>query len=131
VLQLRDRPAVERRLRDDVVARLEQRVERQQLGGVAGWGSPYGEKGSVSMIVRLRYADGQIEDHPLKNGEEMADYIRRVDVPGSKFAFQLRGQQLRYLAVNPQRPDTIKEIELVKGPDATAPLVMAMTVEAP
>jgi hypothetical protein len=101
------------------------------LGGVAGWASPYGEKGSVSMIVRLHYADGQVEDHPLKNGEEMADYIRRVDVPGSKFAFQLRGQQLRYLAVVPQRPETIKEIELVKGPDATAPLVMAMTVEAP
>ncbi len=66
------------------------------LGGVAGWASPYGEKGSVSMIVRLRYADGEVEDHPLKNGEEMADYIRRIDVPGSKFAFQLRGQQLRF-----------------------------------
>jgi putative membrane-bound dehydrogenase-like protein len=101
------------------------------LGGVAGWAFPYGEKGTISMIVRLKYADGESEDHPLKNGEEMADYITRVDVPRSKFAYQLRGQQLRYLAVYPKRPEPIKEIELVKGPDDTAPVVMAVTVESP
>ena len=56
------------------------------LSGVSGWGYPYGEKGSVSMIVRLHYADGKTEDHPLKNGEHFADYIRGVDVPGSKLA---------------------------------------------
>ena len=60
------------------------------------------------MIVRLHYADGKTEDHALKNGEHFADYIRRVDVPGSKFAFDLRGQQIRYLAVNPKRPAAIK-----------------------
>ncbi|MGE5191013.1 MAG: c-type cytochrome, partial [Deltaproteobacteria bacterium] len=101
------------------------------LGGVAGWGFPFGEKGSVSMVVRLKYADGKSEDHPLKNGEEVADYIRRVDVPNSTFAYPLRGQQIRYLTVVPERPDPIKEIELVKGPDATAPVVMAMTLESP
>jgi hypothetical protein len=41
----------------------------------------------------------------------------------------LRGQQIRYLAVTPQRRDTIASIEFVKGPDATAPIVMAVTVE--
>ena len=101
------------------------------LGGVSGWGFPYGEKGTVSMIVRLHYAGGQTEDHPLKNGEELADYIRRVDVPGSKFATMLRGQQVRYLSVIPSRTDVIKEIELLKGPDSTAPVVMAVTVEGP
>ncbi len=101
------------------------------LGGVAGWAFPSGEKGSVSLIVRLNYADGKTEDHPLKNGEEVADYIRRVDVPGSKFAFALRGQQIRYLVVHPERTEPIREIELVKGPDATAPVVMAVTVESP
>ncbi|HEY7156531.1 MAG TPA: PVC-type heme-binding CxxCH protein [Gemmataceae bacterium] len=99
------------------------------LSGVSGWGYPNSEKGSVSMIVRLRYADGKTEDHALKNGEHFADYIRRVDVPGSQFAFALRGQQIRYLAVTPEREETIKEIELLKGPDRTAPVVMAVTVE--
>jgi hypothetical protein len=101
------------------------------LSGVSGWGFPAEPKGGVSLIVRLIYADGQREDHPLINGEHFADYIRRVDVPGSKFAYALRGQQIRYLAVYPQRPDIITQIELVKGSDNTVPVVMAVTIEAP
>jgi hypothetical protein len=101
------------------------------LSGISGWGHPFSEKGSVSMTVRLHYSDGKSEDHPLKNGEHFADYIRRVDVPGSKFAFDLRGRQVRYLSVVPGRPDTIQQIEFIKGPDITAPIVMAITVETP
>jgi putative heme-binding domain-containing protein len=99
------------------------------LSGVSGWGYPFSEEGSVSVIVRLHYADGETEDHELKNGVHFADYIRRVDVPGSEFAFRLRGQQIRYLSVQPHRSEVIKEVELVKGPDRTAPVVMAVTVE--
>ena len=99
------------------------------LGGVAGWAWPGGQKGSVSMIVRLHYEDHQTEDHTLRNGIEIADYIREVDVPGSKLAFNLSGRQVRYLAVVPKRPAEIAEIELVKGSDTTAPLVVAITVE--
>ncbi len=101
------------------------------LSGVSGWGFPGGEKDSVSMIVRLHYADRKSEDHPLKNGVHFADYIRRVDVPESQFAFRLRGQQLRYLSVTPTRGEPIAEIELVKGPDRSAPVVMAVTLEFP
>jgi putative membrane-bound dehydrogenase-like protein len=101
------------------------------LGGVAGWASPGGQAGSVSMVVRLHYADGQTEDHELKNGEHVADYSRRVDVPGSEFAFALGPRQVRYLAVTPKRDAVIKAVELVKGPDRTAPVVMAVTAETP
>ncbi|MFH5806286.1 PVC-type heme-binding CxxCH protein [Alienimonas sp. DA493] len=100
------------------------------LSGVGGWNFPFNRRQTVSMIVRLRYADGTVEDHPLKNGVHFADYIRRVDVPGSEFAFDLNGQQIRYLVVEPDRPDAeIETIELVKGPDRSAPIVMAVTVE--
>jgi uncharacterized protein len=81
------------------------------------------------MIVRLHYADGQTEDHKLNNGEHFADYVRRVDVPHSKFAFNLRGRQLRYLFVPIERAEPLTKIELVKGDDRTAPVVMAVTVE--
>ena len=81
------------------------------------------------MIVRLHYADGSTEDHELKNGVHFADYIRVVDVPESKLAFRLRGQQIRYLSIKPKRTETIAEIELVKGADRTAPIVMAVTVQ--
>lgn len=83
------------------------------------------------MIVRLHYADGSTEDHELKNGIHFADYIRVVDVPGSKLAFRLRGQQIRYFAIQPQHTKPINTVELIKGPDATAPVVMAITVETP
>jgi hypothetical protein len=99
------------------------------LSGVAGWAHPYSQDTTVSMIVRLHYEGGETEDHDLKNGEHFADYIRRVDVPGSKFAYQLRGQQIRYLTVQPQKSEPLTKIELVKGDDATAPVVMAVTVE--
>src|SRR5205814_10143009 len=101
------------------------------LSGVSGWGYPYSQKAGVTLIVRLHYADGKTEDHELKNGEHFADYIRRIDVPGSEFAFALRGQQIRYLAVTPKRTEVIKQIEFVKGPDKTAPVVIAVTVETP
>ena len=102
------------------------------LGGIAGWAAPFDNEKTVSMIVRLTYADGKTEDHELKNAVHIADYIRKVDVPESKFAFALRNQQVRYLAVSPKRPDAVvKTIEFVKGPDKTAPVVMAVTVETP
>jgi len=99
------------------------------LSGISGWGSPYGVEGSVSLIVRLHYADGKTEDHPLKNGIHFADYIRRVDVPGSTFAFDLNGRQVRYLAINPERQAAIEKIEFEKGADGSAPVVMAVTLE--
>ncbi len=101
------------------------------LSGVSGWGYPNGRKGSVSLIVRLHFADGSTEDHRLQNGVHFADYIRVVDVPGSKLAFTLRGQQIRYLTLRPRNPATIERVELVKGPDDSAPIVMAVTVEVP
>jgi hypothetical protein len=77
----------------------------------------------------LHYSDGESEDHELLNGVHFADYIRKVDVPESELAFMLRNQQMRYLAVYPKRLDVIEYIELVKGPDRTAPVVMAITLE--
>ena len=100
------------------------------LSGVSGWGATSSDADqTTSMTVRLHYADGKVENHPLKNGIHFADYIRRVDVPGSKFAFRLRGQQIRYLSIRPERTEPIARIELVKGPDDTAPIVMAVTIE--
>ncbi|MDA1230267.1 MAG: ThuA domain-containing protein [Planctomycetota bacterium] len=99
------------------------------LSGVGGWSFPYDANKTVSMIVRLHYKGGETEDIELLNGVHFADYIRRVDVPGSEFAFALGGQQIRNLTVTPKKRDIIETIELVKGPDRTAPIVMALTVE--
>jgi hypothetical protein len=100
------------------------------LGCVSGWGFPGGEKGSVSLIVRLHYQDGKTEDHALRNGIHLADYIREVDVPESKLALMLNGRQVRYMAIVPEKSLTIDRIEFLKGDDRTSPLIVAVTVEA-
>jgi putative heme-binding domain-containing protein len=100
------------------------------LSGVSGWGSTGGDRRTVSMIVRLHYDDGKTEDHELIDGQHFADYIRKIDVPKSKLAFMMRGQQqIRYLAIVPKRDTLISQIEFRKGNDRTAPIVMAVTVE--
>jgi putative membrane-bound dehydrogenase-like protein len=99
------------------------------LSGVSGLGFPLGREGSVSMIVRITYADGTTEDHELKNGVHFANFNGEQEVPGSKLAFKLGGQQVRYLVVTPRKKETIAGIELVKGPDQSAPIVLAATVE--
>ena len=81
------------------------------------------------MIVRLHYADGKTEDHDLKDGVHFADYARKIDVPKSEYAFGMRGQQMRYLTMTPRRAEALTAIEFVKGPDPSAPIVMAVTVE--
>jgi uncharacterized protein len=101
------------------------------LSGISGWGFPLGTRGSVTMIVRFHYADGGTEDHPLRNGEHFADYVREIDVPESQLAFNVGGRQVRYLAVVPRRSETVERIELRKGDDSTAPVVVAATVEIP
>ena len=99
------------------------------LGGVGGWSFPYSRDETVSMIVRIKYGDGEFEDHHLLNAQHFSDYINRTDVPKSEFAFGLRNQQLRYLAVMPQRNIPINSVQLIKGPDKTAPVTMAITLE--
>ena len=84
-----------------------------------------------AIKVTISFADKQTEEIILKNGQEFADYNGNYDVPGSKFAFDLDGRQIRYLAVRPERLVPIAEIELIKGPDRTAPIIMAVTIESP
>jgi uncharacterized protein len=102
------------------------------LSGVGGWSYPAIKEKSVSMIVRLVYSDGQTEDHPMLNGVHMADYIRKVDVPDSTFAFELNnGHQVRTIKIKPKRDVALSSLKLIKGADETAPIVMAVTIESP
>jgi putative membrane-bound dehydrogenase-like protein len=99
------------------------------LSGISGWGYPFTRAESVTLIVRLHYADSTTEDHELKNAIHFADYLGHEDVPGSKPAFSLGRQQLRYFKIDPKQSTAITKVELIKGEDQTAPIVMAVTAE--
>ena len=78
------------------------------LSGVSGWGSMQPlTNGGVSMIVRLTYDDGEDRGpRKLKDGLHFADYIRRVDVPGSKFAY-MPCERSRF-AISRLRPNAMR-----------------------
>lgn len=100
------------------------------LGGVGGWAAQQPGTAGVSMIVRLNYSDGQSEDHPLVNGQHIADYIKLCEVPKSKLAFRTKsGGQVRSIEIKPKRTQSIDTIQLIKPEHRSAPIVMAITVE--
>ncbi len=101
------------------------------LGGVAGWGWPFGGDkviGQPAMTVHVEFADGDKESIVLKNGEHFADYIGKAEVPLSDDAgdFTRRGQ-LRYFAINLKKKGALKKITLETSGSIVTPCTVAIT----
>lgn len=101
------------------------------LGGVAGWGWPFGgdkARGQPAMTVHVDYADGDKESIVLKNGEHFADYIGKAEVPLSEDAgdFTRRGQ-LRYFAINLKKKGALKKVTLETSGSIVTPCTVAIT----
>jgi putative membrane-bound dehydrogenase-like protein len=103
------------------------------LGGVAGWGFPYGppEGHNVPAVkATLFYEDGQKEEIIWKNGVEFADYARPHEVPGSKPAASVTNTgQLRWFSFQPARSAKIARIALESFDNHMAPTFVAVTAE--
>ncbi len=103
------------------------------LGGVAGWGFPYGEpdvQNVPAAKARLEYADGQTEEIVWKNGEEFADYTRPYEVPGSRSVGGLTDAgQLRWFAIVPKRDAEIRKVTLESFNNHLAPTFVAITAQ--
>lgn len=100
------------------------------LGGVAAFGFSRNRETGTSLIVRCHFEDGTSVDHALINGQHIANYQERVDVPDSKFAIDANGKQIRYLKFPVDSSKPLKAIEFIKGEDFSTPLVFAVTVES-
>ncbi len=100
------------------------------LGGVAGWGAPYGDDNAVVMRVFVQFADGKSETLEMKNGVEFADYIREVDVPGSTITRGLvKENQLRWFSKKLSRTGAIDKLVLESTNIGVAPTTVAITAE--
>jgi uncharacterized protein len=103
------------------------------LGGVAGWGYPYGATEGHDLPaarVKLVYNDNQTEEIVLRNGREFADYVREIEVPGSRPASGLVSSgQLRWFTLTPRRAAEIRSIVLESFDNHLAPTFMAMTAQ--
>ena len=103
------------------------------LGGVAGWGWPAGgksTKGVPAARITVRHVDGTSQQIVLRNGVEIADWIRRVDVPGSEFVEGLatRGQ-VRQFSRRIDRRAKIETMVLESYDNRVAPTFVSITAE--
>lgn len=101
------------------------------LGGVAGWGYPYGRDTNELMWITVHTTQGQREGIVTKNGVEFADYIGDANVPGSK---RVRGlveqpQQVRWFTKTLHTPVEVDRITLSSTDGGAAPTILAITVE--
>lgn len=105
------------------------------LGGVAGWGWPFGakdsRKGAVIVKLSIIHKNGQAEVTNLENGVQIVDYRTFVDVEGSTRVAGLvvPPGQLRTFAINVENPSPVVQILLEGFNDQEAPLFAAMTAE--
>ena len=104
------------------------------LGGIAAWGTLDGsKKGRPVVKVIYTYADGKTETQVLYDGVEFSDWIKRIDVPGSKFVDGLieanRPGQLRWFTLQPKRRDPIHHLSLESYDNTMAPTFLAITAE--
>ena len=85
------------------------------------------------MVVKdsylKNYQDGESEDHELLNSVHIASFAGKSDVPKSTYAFAAGNRQVRYLSIQPERHEPIESVELRKGEDESAPIVLSITAE--
>jgi uncharacterized protein len=107
--------------------------ELHVLGGVAGWGYPLGETNLHALPaakLTLYYADAETEEIVLKNGDQFADFVRQIDVPGSQYAPDLLvGGQLRWFTVEPKRRTKIDKLTIESFNNPLAPVFVALTAQ--
>jgi putative membrane-bound dehydrogenase-like protein len=104
------------------------------LSGVAGWGFPLGGEGKPVVKMTVHYAGGDTEEFIMKNGVEFADYISKIDVPGSEQLANLDdllndGRQIRYFAKSLTKRGVVEKLTLASYNNEVAPTFVGITAE--
>lgn len=104
------------------------------LGGISAWGHPFFGEQEPAVTWTFHYADGSSESRVLRDGVEFADWIRRHDVPGSRYVEGLLEDggwgQVRHFSVDPSKPESvIDSISLESFDNRTAPTFLALTAQ--
>ncbi|MFT7669087.1 MAG: putative membrane-bound dehydrogenase-like protein [Planctomycetota bacterium] len=105
------------------------------LGGISAWGAPYFPDKKPVISWTFNYADGTQEEVVLKDGVHFADWIRRSDVPDSKFVEGLLREgswgQVRYFSIESSKPEAkVESLTLTSFDNRMAPTFLALTAES-
>ncbi|MBI3878159.1 MAG: ThuA domain-containing protein, partial [Verrucomicrobia bacterium] len=109
-------------------------VEAKQLhflGNVGGWAFPFGGEKIPAFKVTVHYAGGSKEEFVFKNGDDFADYIREVDVPGSKLVRGIggNGTQVRYASRKLTGSGVVEKLVFESFDNIVAPTTLAVTAD--
>jgi putative heme-binding domain-containing protein len=109
------------------------------LGGVGGWAYPFGgekNKDLPAARITLRFASGATEEITLKNGVEIADYVGKIDVPGSTALPNVdqllnNGRQVRHITKSVKGTGSVEKLTIESFNNLVAPTFVGITVEMP
>jgi uncharacterized protein len=103
----------------------------QLLSGVSGWGWPAVQDEAPALKATVVYEGGEKEEFTLLNGIHFSDYIRPVEVPGSKGIDGLAdGQEPRLLTLELTKKAVAKTL-ILESPagNKTPPVIIAITAD--
>ncbi len=103
----------------------------QLLSGISGWGWPAVGEEAPALKATVVYESGEKEEFTFINGVHFSDYIRPVEVPGSKYVEGLTdGQQMRLLTLELTKKGIAKTL-ILESPagNKTVPVVAAITAD--
>ena len=103
----------------------------QLLSGVSGWGWPAVQDEAPALKATVVYEGGEKEEFTVLNGIHFSDYIRPVEVPGSKGIEGLAdGQEPRLLTLELTKKGIAKTL-ILESPagNKTPPVIIAVTAD--
>jgi putative membrane-bound dehydrogenase-like protein len=103
----------------------------QLLSGVSGWGWPAVQDEAPALKATVIYEGGEKEEFTFLNGIHFSDYIRPVEVPGSKGIEDLAdGQEPRLLTLELTKKAVAKTL-ILESPagNKTPPVIIAITAD--
>ncbi len=134
VLVLQGGAGIARNYPREVEVKVGRSATRLHFLGAAGWGYPLGRKDEPVLKITVHYAGGATEDIVLRNGVEIADYVAKIDVPGSEALDNLdqllnNGRQVRYFAKSLTKRGVIEKLTIASYNNEVAPTLVAITAE--
>lgn len=134
VIVLQGGAGIARNYPREVEVKVGRAATRLHFLGAAGWGYPLGPKDAPVMKITVHYAGGATEDIVLRNGVEIADYVAKIDVPGSEALDNLdqllnNGRQVRYFAKSLTKRGVIEKLTIASYNNEVAPTLVAITAE--
>jgi type 1 glutamine amidotransferase len=101
------------------------------LGNVGGWAHPLGGGNVPVLKVTVHYAGGKTEELLFKNGEDFADYIREIEVPGSRLVQGIArdGKQVRFATRKLTGDGVIEKLTFESFNNGVAPTTLAVTAD--